>query len=315
MRDRLTYLLLPLCTLLLWMSCAKEEPAPHNPYDDIVYPTPPSPVDTLSPTSFVSLHKRIFAVSCAKANCHDGNFEPDFRTPESAFATLVYHPIIKNNVAETFKYRVIPFDTANSVLHERLTNCCFVNVNDRMPQDQVGVPLAQDKINDITTWIAEGARDMFGKVAAYPNAEPFIEYFLIGDSAYTTLLSGQENRIDSVYYNPVVLTSNTAVHILIKVTDDSTSVANITGKLKMSLDKDDFSSGAPGYREYNTTYINGGSNDEYQKTDVNTGDFPSSQVIYMRYFVNDGDHAADLFFPKNESILPYKTYWSFYVLP
>src|ERR1035437_6295213 len=89
-------------------------------------------VDT-STYSLYMVHSKVLSVSCALPACHDGSFEPDFRTIESAFNTLVYHPVIKNNSPQSFKYRVVPHQPANSVLYERITNCCFVNSNDRMP--------------------------------------------------------------------------------------------------------------------------------------------------------------------------------------
>src|SRR5690606_21384986 len=76
--------------------------------------------DTLNPTSFAGLHKKIFSTKCAMPLCHDGTFEPDFRTIESAYNTLVYHPVVKNNVNNDFTYRVVPHDPDNSWLMERL---------------------------------------------------------------------------------------------------------------------------------------------------------------------------------------------------
>ncbi|MDX2003316.1 MAG: hypothetical protein SFW35_12830 [Chitinophagales bacterium] len=307
------YLATTMFVVLAIAGCWKESPIPENPYDSIVCPTEPQPVDTLSKTSLVSLHKRIFSPSCAKANCHDGHFEPDFRTPESTFSTLVYHRIIKNDSAGNFAYRVIPYDTLHSVLHERLTNCCFVNINDRMPQDQIGTPLPDSLLRDINAWILAGAPDMLGSIAVFPNTEPIINYYIATNASYTAVLSN--NRIDSVYYNPFIIANNTDMRIAIPVTDDSTAVANLVGKLRISWDMDDFSSSAPGYAEYSTFYVNGGNQGEFLVASINTGTLPTGIPIYMRFFVNDGDHAQDTYFPRNESITPYKTYWAFYVQP
>jgi len=64
--------------LVVIHSC-KKDPLPHNPYDDINYgsTTPATPPD---PNSIVGIHKNILLTRCAKSGCHDGNFEPDFRT-------------------------------------------------------------------------------------------------------------------------------------------------------------------------------------------------------------------------------------------
>ena len=118
--------------------------------------------------SLFSLQSLIFGPTCASAGCHDGHFEPDFRTLQSTFCTTVFHPIIKNNSAKEFEFRVFPYSRKQSVLFERITNCCFVNVDDRMPQDNIGVPLPDDQIEKIGEWIDAGARNIDGSVMSNP---------------------------------------------------------------------------------------------------------------------------------------------------
>ena len=62
----------------------------------------------LNPASIEGLHANIFGKTCANSGCHDGNFEPDFRTIESTYNTLVFQPIIKNDLQGTYEYRVVP---------------------------------------------------------------------------------------------------------------------------------------------------------------------------------------------------------------
>lgn len=301
---------------ILFDSCKKEEPVPDNPYDKVVYVTPPTPVDTLDPASFVALHKNILFPKCSKPGCHDGNFEPDFRTIQSSYATLVYHPVIKNDSDSTFQYRVVPYDTDMSVLYERLTNCCFVNQDDRMPQDNIGVPLPSEDIDNIRDWILGGARDMFGQLPTYPNQRPNVIFYVAVSTDFTTILSNVEDRIDSVFYNPFIMPPNTQMILAFVVEDDSTAIANLqVNKIKMSYDPDNFSSSAPGYKEYTATYSNLGNGNEGHVATVNTGDFDSDRVVYMRYYVNDGDHTDNVEFPTNQSITPYKTFYSFYITP
>lgn len=300
---------------IIFDSCTKEEPLPHNPYDDVVYITPPSPVDTLNPTSFVALHKNVLHPKCAKPGCHDGAFEPDFRTIQSSYATLVYHPVIKNNADSTFSYRVVPYDTAMSVLHERITNCCFVNQDDRMPQDNIGVPLPDEDINNISAWILDGARDMFGQLPVYPNQKPNVLFYVAISTDYQTIYSDVNNRIDSVFYNPFIMQTNTAMFLGFALEDDSTALPDLQyNKVRMSYDPNDFSTSAPGYREYTASYINLGGNEVHLAT-VNTGDFTPGSVVYMRYYVNDGDHVENVEFPTDASLDPYKTFYSFYIEP
>jgi hypothetical protein len=290
-------------------SCKKKEfEPPANPYDSVDYGTPKTntPPD---PNSIAGIHANILKPRCAVPGCHDGNFEPDFRSVQSSFATLVYHPVKKNSPDSAFMFRVVPYNTAKSVLYERITNCCFVNQDDRMPQDNIGVPLQQDKIDNIANWIMGGAKDMFGQVPTYPNTEPRILYYVALDSVFQVELSATNNRIDSIPYNPFLLPSNKKVFVAVFLQDDSTSMQNMqVNQLKMSLDKDDFSSGW----SYTASYFTA-SGQEFFLANFNTSSFPKNQIIYMRYYVNDGDHANNTYFPTENLIDPYKTYWSFYV--
>lgn len=295
------------------IGCYKDTPEPHNPFDDIDYPTPPAPVDTLDPTSFVGIHRNILKVRCAIPGCHDGHFEPDYRTLQSSYSTLVYHPIIKNNTDSTFQFRVVPFNKEQSVLYERLTNCCFVNQDDRMPQDNIGVPLETEHLNNIAAWIDGGARDIFGQLPQYPNQEPNIGFYLAVNTTYDSIYSN--NRIDGVYYNPFIIGDNTMFYIAIQVSDDSTAGPNLQyNKFKMSYEPDNFSPSAPGYHEYTGTYILN-DNDDYYIALINSSDFAQDSVVYFRYFVNDGDHQQNTQFPRDESIIQYKSFFSFYVTP
>ena len=313
--------------LLIFASCKKEsviretieentiadnDKLPPNPYNVIDYPLPivePNP----DPNSLVGIHTNILQTRCALPGCHDGNFEPDFRTPQSSFATMVYHPVIKNNTAEDFTYRVIPSDTTNSVLHERITNCCFVNVNDRMPQDNIGQPLADEDINAISTWIMNGAPDMFGNKATFPNLPPVIEpFFLALDTTFTVQYQEENNRIDSVGFNPFILSSDNRVNMVFLVSDDSTATANLqVNELQLSLDPDDFSNAWV----YQATYINlpPPEDAEIYVAEVETKALPINQIIYMRYVTSDGDQPDNTFFPTTNLPIQYKTFWSFYI--
>ena len=313
----LSLLLIVLVTVALIEACSKDTELPPNPYAQVDYETPPAPVDTLNPISLAAIHRDILHPRCAVPGCHDGNFEPDFRTPQSSYSTLVYAPIIKNNADSTFDFRVVPYNKDMSVLHERITNCCFANQNDRMPQDNIGVPLEEASVQRISNWIMDGARDMMGNVGTYPNQAPNIGYYLAIDQLGInfTIFSGTENRVDQVFYNPFIMAANTNMVIGIDVQDDSTAVSQLQfNKLRMSYDPDDFSPSAPGYREYTTTFFSSPFGPEqFWIANVNTGQFQPGNVVYMRYYVSDGDAITEM--PRDEMPLQYKTYWSFYITP
>lgn len=299
-----------------FVACDKEGELPHNPYDDVDYLTPPPPVDTLQRNTLVWVHKNVFKTRCAAPGCHDGNFEPDFRTAESSFSTLVYHPIVKNNQDSTFTYRVVPYDTAKSVLHERITNCCFVGINDRMPQDNIGVPLEQEYVDAIAAWIMAGAPDMMGQVRPLPNKKPIVEYFIAANASFNVDLSKNSNRIDSVYYNPFVVDNAVTINIIPFITDDNTPIDQLQyNKLRTSYSPDDFSTGASGYREYNAVFTNLGAAGQYWIVAINTANYTPGNVVYMRYYTRDEAAGPIVEMPTDELILPYKTFWSFYVKP
>ncbi|MCS6935791.1 MAG: hypothetical protein NZM35_11695 [Chitinophagales bacterium] len=310
-----THILTLLALLLgVMQACRKEPPPPDNPYDSIDRGDTTKygiPVDSLTIT-FV--HQKVLLGKCALPGCHVGNFEPDFRTPQSSFSTLVYAPVTKNNAAQQFRYRVVPFDTAYSVLHERITNCCFVNYNDRMPQDNIGNALPDTDIDLIASWIMYGARDMFGNIPKLPNAEPTIEGYIAFDTI--SLLPPfavpsvfyNENRLDNIFYNPFIVPQQKSVfYVAISVKDDSTAQNQMQyNKLKISTHPDDFSNAWT----YTGTFVAAGNYQGWLLT-IPTANLPANDTLFMRYYVNDGHHAQHTEFPRNEHLLPYKLFWSF----
>lgn len=298
-------------------ACNSDFELPPNPYDQVDYETPPAPVDTLDPISLVAIHRDILHPRCAVPGCHDGHFEPDFRTPQSSYSTTVYAKVKKNNPDSTFRFRVVPFNKTMSVLHERITNCCFANTNDRMPQDNIGVPLDAAHVQRIADWIQDGARDMMGNVGTYPNQAPNITFYLAIDQVAINfnVLSGPENRIDGVYYNPFIIPANTTFVMGMVVEDDSTAISQLQfNKLRMSYDPDDFSPSAPGYREYSATFFtNPFSADQFWIANVNSAHFQPGNVVYMRYYVSDGTYLTEM--PRNDLAIFYKTFWAFYIAP
>ncbi|HWB63632.1 MAG TPA: hypothetical protein VG603_09000 [Chitinophagales bacterium] len=287
-------------------SCKKDTTPPHNPYDDINRNDSTVmgiPVDSLTITY---VHEKVLSTRCALNGCHDGHFEPDYRTPQSSFSTLVYAPIVKNNTQNQYKYRVIPYDTANSVMYIRITNCCFVNTNDRMPQDNIGVELPDSSLNLVAQWILHGARDMFGHVATMPNEPPVVQGYVAASLDLQTFYSN--TRVDSVYYNPfIVPTSVSSFYVGVIVNDDNTPVNQLQyNRLKISTNETDFSNAT----SVTASFFQSGGNQIWLAT-INTASLPVGDTLFMRYYVNDGSHATNTEYPNNNLPEPYFTYWSF----
>ena len=287
------------------MNCTEDD-FPLNPYDGIDYGNTTLVIDTVSSTSFVKLHRDVLGPSCNVMGCHDGSFEPDFRTVESAYNTLVYHTIIKNNLAEDFTYRVVPGDTGLSVLHERLTNCCFVNTNDRMPQDNIGNALPEADLDAVTAWILEGAKDITGAIHNAPNNLPNIKYFYVTNADYDSVYS--ENRIGGLFYNPFLMPNNEQVNFIFRVKDDHTIAQNLKiNQLSISENIDDFSNSIIA-----VAYIASNSSPKVFILQFNTSDLEVNKTYFMRYTVSDEEDQITTY-PNNQTSFVYKNIWSFTV--
>ena len=287
------------------MNCTEED-LPINPYNGVNYGDTTLVIDTISATSFVKLHRDVLGPSCNVMGCHDGSFEPDFRTVQSSYNTLVYHPIIKNNLAGEFTYRVVPGDTGLSVLHERLTNCCFVNTNDRMPQDNIGNALPEADLDAVAAWILEGAKDITGAIPNEPNNLPNVQYFLVMNATYDSTYS--ENKIGGLFYNPFLMPNNEMVNFLLFVDDDKTFPENLLiNNLQISEFQDDFSAAID---VPSTLYV---AQYEVWVAPFNTAVLQSGKTYFMRYTINDGDNPTDITYPNNQTSFVYKNIWSFTV--
>jgi hypothetical protein len=301
----------------------KKDPAPVNPYDSVDYGTNDSEV-VLDQYSIAALHRDIFFPQCGKPGCHDGHFEPDFRTVESTYSTMVYQPITKNNANNDFTFRVLPYQSAKSVLYERISNCCFVNTNDRMPQDNIGIPMNQVFIDRIKKWIDNGAPNLDAAAAKYPNKQPFYQAMVALDDKFPAqfnAISDKVNRVNNVEYYAFYVTSGQTFTVLpgnydgsdfVPITDDSTATENLTqGVLKLSYKKDDFSS--PVQSVAATKLVVTGKC--YWYSTINSAGLLTDTTVYMRFYIKDADHTTTAEFPTNQTIDPYKTFWSFYVKP
>jgi len=302
-----------LSILLFAIACEKDEVEPDNPFDKIDYGTGVTANDTLNPTSITGLHRNVFLPKCAVPGCHDGHFEPDFRSVQSSYSTLVYAPIVKNNDAGDFTYRVVPGDTALSVLHERVTNCCFVNADDRMPQDNIGTGLPQTDINNISSWILNGAQAANGSNPMRPDLQPVVALYITLNTTFNYEYSQLSNRVDSLIFNPFMLPDSVdSFYFVTFPEDDITPLADLqVNTLKVSANKDDFTNA----QSFQAVYFDIPGEQPVWLVTVNASAFQVGQTYYMRYYVNDGQHTEDAEFPQNTSIDPYKTYWSFVVTP
>lgn len=296
---------LALLILVVFASCKKDPVLPPNPYDGVDYTTNiPDPYNP-DPNTIVGIYNNILRVKCANPGCHDGHFEPDFRTIQSSWSTLVYHDIVKNTADSAYALRVVPGDTGASMLWRRITRGDAAL--QQMPA--TGQVVTATELSNIRTWIEDGARDMFGDLPVAPNGEPQILGYIATNTGLTIRYDEANNRLDSVFYNPFKIPTNTSFFVAYFVEDDSTAVGDLqVNQLRMSLDMNDFS----GSTNLNALYF---ANLNAWVTTVNSGSFAVGDTVFMRYYVNDGDHAFNTEFPREDQPEPYKTYSSFYITP
>lgn len=227
--------------IALMMSCTDE--AKDNPFNnpDLQEPVDSVNTDTLTPGSFAFLHYKVFRPTCANSGCHDGTFEPDFRTVESSYNTMVFQPVIKNDPGNSYEFRVKPGNANESVLMNRLT----VDID-----GQSGImPLSIDPQSDwpsmegtyedyIRDWINNGAVDQFGNAPAPGNREPqMLGVVAFADGSGTPLPRGAGN-------GPIEVPAGTqSLELWIAFEDDQTPVGQLgVNEIRFSNDINDFNS-------------------------------------------------------------------------
>ncbi|MBX7109229.1 MAG: hypothetical protein K1X61_11325 [Chitinophagales bacterium] len=308
--------LLPCMLACLFFSCNRNPIAelpelPFNPFDTITYDQDLVPVVPPDSSTFAGIHQYILAVKCAVSGCHDGTFEPDYRTVQSAYNTLVLAAVLKNTADSFFTYRVVPNDTSASWLWYRLTT------NDatlgKMPLYDTLYPTQREKISQ---WIMQGAPDLFGNSPSIPNYQPAL-YGLVaylpdqGDYRVDTLRGG-------ITTNPFMVTQNTNVKIWIGIYDDLTLPFQFTFNIvKFSTDPFDWSEAleVPLQLQFapHIEHLFGQDLPFYLSCVVNTASFEHNDIVYMRAYVQDQDHSSPTEIPENGSQLYIQTYCSFIV--
>ena len=287
--------------LLLFSESCKQE-LPDNPYDDVDYGQDTVSIQEPDPASIVGIHQNILKTKCSFPGCHDGTFEPDFRTVQSSWSTLVYARIVKNTADSAYSFRAVPGDTSTSILWRRITRG-----NAQLQQmPATGAILSVEEQANIRDWILNGARDMFGNVGILPNSQPTYGGFVCYDMSFNRL---DNNRLGGVSYNPFIVPNGLAqIQFGLLATDDSTAVQNLIYKLKFSDDKDDFTGASTVTATWNAIF-------GLHIAVVNTNLWATGDTVFFRAYINDGDHASDLEFPRYEMLDVYKTYHAMYFNP
>jgi hypothetical protein len=284
-------------TLILFQACKTEEL--KNPYDEIERggSTGGTQLAALPDTNFAWLHEKIFRPTCANSGCHDGTFEPEFRTIASAYNSLVNHPVIANNPAMSFEYRVVPGNAGASWLHERITTE-VENTSGRMPlypADTLPDWIANKNlyIQKITDWINNGAKDMYGNPApvAGANAAPLVYGMNIYPAGNTS--TAYQRDPNSTLPPGSLLVSPTLVDVWVVAFDDNAGLTNFASfSIKMSDSLSDFSESVeiPCVLSSPISGLDftGNPANFYYKATLDLTGIPVGETRYLRAYVSDG---------------------------
>jgi len=277
--------------LALLLSCSREV-AP-NPWDDLS-----NDEDSTGLTGFADIRKNILEPKCANPACHDGTFEPDFRTIEGSYNTLVYHPVTKNDEDLTYEHRVVPGDIGASWMYNRITT-----TNDTLGQMPLyAPPLSEAEIDKVVAWINGGAKDVRGEEPIAPNEVPRFEWYV----AFSGDVDWNNNRIDNTrqaWEFPFKVFSNDTVRFLFHMDDDFT-MPHMLSDFKFFLShSDDYTTATSFDAQF---YWGNYWTITFPPNTFTVGD---TNYFYLRY--SDGENTVNS--PESDSPWWYKDHCSFYI--
>jgi len=284
---------------LLVFSCSEDENSSgENLYKDITGRKVEDTTFLMNPTSIEGLHQQIFLPKCATSGCHDGHFEPDFRTIQSSYTTLVRADVFKQ--VDPFSVRVDPGEPEKSWLWERLTTDDVVLGKMPLYDDA----LSQKELDNISTWIKSGAKDINGNTLPIPDNFPVLYGY------YITKKDDDALRYDNIrepqeYIGKMKVPKNQEIDIWIGLLDAETDINALkVNELQFSTDRDDFSNSVKATASFvfpakvvNDYFGPGNGFPFFYKATVNTSQWNSGDQVYMRYFVKDGGHADPVSLP------------------
>jgi hypothetical protein len=297
------------------MQSCKKDPV-INPYDQYK-PKPDSLAgDSLDPASIQGLHKNIFKPTCANSGCHDGTFEPDYRTIESTYNSLVYQGIIKNYVSAPLQYRVKPGDAANSMLLKRITED-IDGISGVMPlviDPKSDWPTKKEQyIANLSTWINNGAKDVMGNAPSSLNLLPQMSGFYVASMGSTTSFGRNTNGVC------LIPTSSDNIDLYFSFLDDYTSASSLTvNEISFSLSANHFEASTP----FSLTIVTPFSDNGFSGMPVNythkysfsnlRSTYPTGSQVFVRVKIKDDANPA-VSIPSGESLPVIIQYFSFIV--
>jgi len=308
MRKRFIYIIL---IGLALQSCKGTDPEVENPYDTQVVEKGDDIVilgdESIDPNTIQGLHKNIFSPTCANSGCHDGNFEPDFRTIESSYNTLVNQPLIKNDAMNPLTVRVAPGSSETSMIIRRLKIDLNGNSGIMPLVTEPGSDWYDKKdeyIKNIETWIDNGALNQLGDSSKSLN----FPVQLVGVNAVV----GGSVVPRSSTYGPIQAPGGGSVEVWLAFKDDGLPNDGLTkGTINYSLEANTFDSTKRITLQYVSTPLMavgyfGVEEAHHFKANVPVSSFNIKDVIWLRTTISDGVNDSEL--PNKNSIFRAKQY-------
>lgn len=311
MKKAILVLFSSILAIALIQSCSDDPDIP-NPYDDqppkqhhdIVNPDTVLP----APVTIQTIQKFVFEPTCANSGCHDGTFEPDFRTVESSYNSLVGRPNIKQDTLNPIEFRVKPGSSDESMLIRRMEvdlngnsgiMPLVIEANSDWPSKKLNY------IEMIKQWIDAGALDQHG------NPPPALNYppELLGVAGYKNGNILPRSR----FQDPIEVSAGSgSIEVWFAYSDDQTPLASL-GTLEVYTSKHawDYTGSTAINISYSTSpkTANGFKGDPvqyYHKATIDLSSYVSGEVIWLRTYVDDGN--TKIWLPGQFSSFPAKTY-------
>ncbi len=310
------FLFFSLVLILCFVSQSCKKDPVINPYDKYK-PLPDSlSSDSLDPVSIQGLHENIFKPTCANSGCHDGTFEPDYRTIESTYNSLVYQGIIKNYFTSPLLYRVKPGDAANSMLIKRITED-IDGISGVMPlvvdPKSDWLTKKEEYIANLTTWINNGAKDIMGNASSNINLLPQMSGFYVSMMGSTTSFSRNTAGVC------LIPSSSDNIDLYFSFLDDITNSSSLTvNEISFSLSVNNFSSAPPASLTIITPFSDLGFSGmpvnfthKYSFPNLRST-YPAGSQVFVRVKIKDDVNPA-VSIPSGESLPIIIQYFSFIV--
>ncbi len=306
----LSYIFSALLLITISLSCEPRVTDEENPFDNNVVnqDTVGFVFGDIDPNSIAGLYQNIFNPTCANSGCHDGTFEPDFRTIESSYHSLVYQVPVKNDGTLTF--RVDPGNPDESAIMKRMMGTIEPIMPIEVEPDSDWDINGDEYIGNVKNWIENGALDLAGNEAQADFINPslfgavaFHQGELLGrQNGFGNIIIPENANMIELYFafDTINNPQNFTVNEITFGFEDGNGFQESTTMIMEVLD-------AP-IQEY---ALNGTLVDFSHKVEINLNSpMLSEDYYYMRVKVKDGPYPTTEI-PANNGLYFIKEYMSF----